>query len=65
MSIVVNYWDSSAQKSSVQYWTSNFAMYFSAEDLNVWFDDALFFFYLNKIIQLLMDNMQEKLPDVL
>ena len=52
MDLVVSYSDSSAQKYCVQYLTSKFPKYCSADDLNVCLDDALKESDLSKMIQL-------------
>ena len=55
MDIVVSYWDSSAQKSCVQYLTSKFQNYCSAEDLNFCLNETLKELNLKRMIQLAMD----------
>ena len=56
MDIVVSYWDSSVQKSCVQYLTSKFLNYWSAENLNLCLNEALKELDLSRMIQLAMDG---------
>ena len=56
MDIVVSYWDSSVQKSCVQYLTSKFLNYWSAENLNLCLNEALKELDVSRMIQLAMDG---------
>ena len=56
MGVVVSYWDCSTQKYCVQYLTSKFPKYCSAEDLNFCLNEALKELDLSKMIQLSMDG---------
>ena len=56
MDVVVSYWDSSTQKSCVQYLTSKFTKYCTSEELNICLNEAMEDFDPGKMIQLFMDG---------
>ena len=56
MDFVVSYWDCSKQRSCVQYFTSKFPKYCSADDLNLCLNEAIKELDQSKMIQLSMDG---------